>query len=60
MDPEANRKATIVEDARPFALGPRPGLLDQALSGGCVRQATDDAIVTWNWAQIGTVVWVVP
>jgi lipoprotein-anchoring transpeptidase ErfK/SrfK len=34
--------------------------LGQALSGGCVRQATDDAIVTWNWAQIGTVVWVVP
>jgi hypothetical protein len=34
MDREANRKAITVEDARPFALGPRPGLLDQALSGG--------------------------
>ncbi|MCX6519499.1 MAG: L,D-transpeptidase [Actinobacteria bacterium] len=34
--------------------------LGEPLSGGCVRQATEDAIVTWNWAQIGTVVWVVP
>lgn len=34
--------------------------LGQALSGGCVRQATEDAIITWNWAQIGTVVVVVP
>jgi len=34
MDREANRKAAIVEDARPFALGPRPGLLDQALPAG--------------------------
>lgn len=30
--------------------------LGQALSGGCVRQAADDAIWMWNWAQIGTVV----
>ncbi len=34
--------------------------LGQALSGGCVRQATADAITTWNWAVIGTVVVVVP
>jgi lipoprotein-anchoring transpeptidase ErfK/SrfK len=34
--------------------------LGEPLSGGCVRQDTEDAIVTWNWAQIGTVVWVVP
>jgi hypothetical protein len=31
-----------------------------ALSGGCVRQLTDDAIITWDWAQLGTVVVVVP
>jgi lipoprotein-anchoring transpeptidase ErfK/SrfK len=34
--------------------------LGRPLSGGCVRQATADAIVTWNWAGIGTVVIVVP
>jgi lipoprotein-anchoring transpeptidase ErfK/SrfK len=34
--------------------------LGQALSGGCVRQATEDAIWMWNWAQIGTVVVVTP
>jgi hypothetical protein len=34
--------------------------LGLALSSGCVRQATDDAIVMWNWAQLGTVVVVVP
>ncbi len=34
--------------------------LGLALSGGCVRQSTDDAILMWNWAQIGTVVVVVP
>jgi L,D-transpeptidase catalytic domain len=34
--------------------------LGEPLSGGCVRQATADAIITWNWAQIGTVVVVVP
>ena len=34
--------------------------LGRPLSGGCVRQATADAIVTWNWASIGTVVVVVP
>ena len=34
--------------------------LGQALSGGCVRQATADAIWMWNWAQIGTVVIVTP
>jgi lipoprotein-anchoring transpeptidase ErfK/SrfK len=28
--------------------------LGQALSGGCVRQATSDAIYMWNWAGIGT------
>lgn len=34
--------------------------LGQALSGGCVRQAADDAIWMWNWAEIGTVVVVTP
>ncbi len=34
--------------------------LGRPLSGGCVRQATADASVTWNWANIGTVVVVVP
>jgi lipoprotein-anchoring transpeptidase ErfK/SrfK len=34
--------------------------LGQALSGGCVRQAADDAIWMWNWADIGTVVVVTP
>jgi lipoprotein-anchoring transpeptidase ErfK/SrfK len=33
--------------------------LGMSLSGGCVRQSTDDAIIMWNWAQIGTVVVVV-
>lgn len=28
--------------------------LGRALSGGCVRQATDDAIWVWNWAPVGT------
>ena len=30
--------------------------LGAPLSGGCVRQGTDDAILMWEWAQIGTVV----
>ena len=34
--------------------------LGQALSGGCLRQAPEDAIWMWNWAQIGTVVIVTP
>ena len=34
--------------------------LGQALSGGCVRQAPEDAIWMWNWAHIGTVVVVTP
>ncbi len=34
--------------------------LGEALSGGCVRQTTEDAIWMWNWAQIGTVVVVTP
>lgn len=34
--------------------------LGQALSGGCVRQATSDAIWVWNWADIGTKVVVLP
>lgn len=34
--------------------------LGEPLSGGCVRQATEDAIITWGWAQIGTAVVVVP
>ncbi len=33
--------------------------LGLALSGGCVRQATSDAIYIWNWAPIGTPVVVV-
>lgn len=28
--------------------------LGTPLSGGCVRQATNDAIYVWNWAPIGT------
>lgn len=34
--------------------------LGQALSGGCVRQSTPDAIWMWNWAGIGTTVVVLP
>jgi L,D-transpeptidase catalytic domain len=34
--------------------------LGLALSGGCVRQSTADAIIMWDWAQLGTVVVVVP
>lgn len=34
--------------------------LGAPLSGGCVRQSTDDAILMWNWAYVGTVVVVVP
>jgi lipoprotein-anchoring transpeptidase ErfK/SrfK len=34
--------------------------LGQALSGGCVRQATSDAVYMWNWAPIGTQVVVLP
>ena len=34
--------------------------LGQALSGGCVRQTTSDAIYMWNWAPIGTKVVVLP
>lgn len=34
--------------------------LGQPLSGGCVRQAPQDALWMWNWAQIGTVVVVTP
>ena len=34
--------------------------LGQPLSGGCVRQAVDDAVWMWNWAQIGTKVVVLP
>jgi hypothetical protein len=45
------------ENGRPLQTDDQLG---QSLSGGCVRQATDDAIVMWNWAQIGTVVVVVP
>jgi lipoprotein-anchoring transpeptidase ErfK/SrfK len=30
--------------------------LGQPLSGGCVRQAPEDAIWMWNWAHVGTVV----
>ena len=34
--------------------------LGDPLSGGCVRQATPDAVLMWEWAQLGTVVVVVP
>ena len=34
--------------------------LGQALSGGCVRQATADAIYMWDWAPLGTKVVVLP
>jgi hypothetical protein len=34
--------------------------LGQPLSGGCLRQAHDDAVLVWNWAPIGTTVVVVP
>ena len=34
--------------------------LGQSLSGGCVRQATPDAIWMWEWAQLGTKVVVLP
>jgi lipoprotein-anchoring transpeptidase ErfK/SrfK len=34
--------------------------LGLALSGGCVRQATPDAIVMWDWAPVGTKVVVLP
>ena len=30
--------------------------LGQPLSGGCVRQATPDAVWMWNWAGVGTTV----
>ncbi len=33
--------------------------LGQALSGGCVRQATGDAELMWSWAGIGTTVVVI-
>jgi hypothetical protein len=34
--------------------------LGQPLSGGCVRQAPDDALWMWNWAPVGTTVVVLP
>ena len=34
--------------------------LGESLSGGCVRQAQDDAIWMWEWAQLGTKVVVLP
>jgi lipoprotein-anchoring transpeptidase ErfK/SrfK len=34
--------------------------LGQPLSGGCVRQATSDAIWMWDWAGVGTKVVVLP
>lgn len=34
--------------------------LGAPLSGGCVRQSTDDAILMWEWAGVGTVVVVLP
>ena len=34
--------------------------LGQPLSGGCVRQATPDAVYIWDWAPVGTKVVVLP
>lgn len=34
--------------------------LGQALSAGCIRQATADAVFLWEWAPIGTTVVVLP
>jgi hypothetical protein len=34
--------------------------LGTPLSGGCVRQVLEDAILMWDWAQLGTVVVVIP
>ena len=34
--------------------------LGQPLSGGCLRQTHDDAVLVWNWAPVGTTVVVVP
>ena len=34
--------------------------LGLALSGGCVRQRTSDALYIWNWAPVGTKVVVLP
>jgi hypothetical protein len=34
--------------------------LGQPLSGGCLRQSHDDAVLVWNWAPVGTTVVVVP
>ena len=34
--------------------------LGLALSGGCVRQRTSDAVYIWNWAPVGTKVVVLP
>lgn len=34
--------------------------LGEPLSGGCVRQITPDALLMWDWAQLGTPVVVVP
>jgi len=34
--------------------------LGQALSAGCIRQATPDALYIWNWAPVGTKVVVLP
>jgi len=35
-------------------------MLGRALSDGCVRQSTADAMFMWEWAQVGTKVVVVP
>ena len=34
--------------------------LGQPLSGGCLRQTHEDAVLVWNWAPVGTPVVVVP
>jgi hypothetical protein len=54
-----NRGGNIGFHEIPFQYGQPVQSIDQLgdpLSGGCVRQATPDAIWMWEWAQVGTVV----
>lgn len=46
-----------VRNGRPMQSDDELGL---ALSGGCVRQSTEDALAMWEWGVLGTVVVVVP
>ena len=56
---KGNRGGNIGFHEIPFQYGQPVQSIDQLgdpLSGGCVRQATPDAIWMWDWAQVGTVV----